>query len=105
MKEMRRSYQTTFSNLEEGYKRLEAKSRERYTKNMSTWKIQAKDKLTKFQNALKQAVDDREYVERVLKEKLQSEKISNEKLSKEKEFIYGEKLAGDEEIEQKKQLL
>jgi len=40
-----------------------------------------------------------------LTEKLKHQRLEKAKVSKEKEFIYGEKVAGDKEIEEKKQLL
>ena len=88
---MKENYKNTFERLEQGYKKLEAQSRERYKRNLSSWWDKAKNRMEEYKSALKTAVDDWAYVENLLKEKLREERAKNERLEKEKEAIVGQK--------------
>jgi len=45
--------------------------------------------MEEYKSALKNAIDDRNFVENLLKEKLREERLKNERLVKEKEMILG----------------
>lgn len=91
MRRMKDNYKQTFEKLEQGYKKLEAQSWERYKRNLNTWRDKAKERMEEYKSALKSAVDDWAYVENLLKEKLREEWAKNERLEKEKEAVVGSK--------------
>ncbi len=45
--------------------------------------------MEEYKGALKTAIDDRNYVENILKEKLREERNKNERLEKEKQMVLG----------------
>lgn len=90
MRRMKLTYNETIVQVETGYKKLEAKSWERYNRNMKDWRIKAKERLGMYKSSLKQAIEDREYVEQLLKEKLEEQKLKFEQLKQEKKFLQGE---------------
>ena len=72
---------------------------------MDNWKDKAKQKLNTYKQALKNAIEDRNYTERVLKEKLEDEWLEREKVEKEKDFLFSEKKQGEEDLMSKQRAL
>ena len=54
---------------------------------MTQWKGQAKEKVGMYKSALKQAIEDREHVEQILKEKIMEQRTKYQQLESEKLFL------------------
>lgn len=105
MRRMKENYGKTMKDLEQGYLKLEEKTREIYKRTLNTWRNKAKNKIKQFQDALKRAVEERDEIETTLKERIKKLRTEKERVDKEKLFLVTENQAGKEQIEEKAKLL